>query len=176
MSGLFVLPPATSAFSEYRPSSNAHTDFLGKSSLGKRKDGDKSGPRVVKLSLPGAHDTLPGTTRPDQAGLVPQANVQDQKVDLLNAIPRLLSGQPTAKSYHHLSEICHRLVLPPYNSGEEVYDTVRAEMGTSARGLAREWTAAVMSRDGPWLARLVEGWERWERRIVSLDWRRRAQA
>lgn len=46
---LIVLPTSTDAFQEYKPSQNAHTDFLGPSTLGKRKEGEKGGARVIKL-------------------------------------------------------------------------------------------------------------------------------
>ena len=48
---LILLPNSTDAFSQYKPSQNAHTDFLGSSSLGKRKDGEKGGPKVVRLHV-----------------------------------------------------------------------------------------------------------------------------
>jgi len=44
-------PTRSNAFSAYRPSQNAHTDFLGPSTLGKRKEGAKAEVKVVKLSI-----------------------------------------------------------------------------------------------------------------------------
>ncbi len=54
MTTLILLPTASDAFSEYRPSKNAHVDILS-SPLGKRRDStvhqEKDGARIVKLSL-----------------------------------------------------------------------------------------------------------------------------
>ena len=56
MSSLILLPTLSDAFSEYRPSKNAHVDILS-SNLGKRRDStvnpDKCSARVVKLVVKG---------------------------------------------------------------------------------------------------------------------------
>jgi hypothetical protein len=54
MTSLLRLPHTTDAFSSYRPSSNAHTDFIGSDSLGK----PKAGPQTIKLSFPGRRCAL----------------------------------------------------------------------------------------------------------------------
>ena len=62
MASLLVLPSRTDAFSQYKPSKNAHVDFITHGTLGKKLDGtggssssmaDKTGPRVIKITPPG---------------------------------------------------------------------------------------------------------------------------
>lgn len=48
---LVRFPTRSDAFSAYRPSQIAHTDFLGPSTLGKRKEGAKAEVKVIKLSI-----------------------------------------------------------------------------------------------------------------------------
>ena len=178
MTSLILLPTTSDAFSEYRPSKNAHIDILP-SSLGKRRDStvrpDEDGPRVVKLNInsqsipfsPFSYVSVrlspPSTARPSEP------SVKDQLSHLLSAIAPLLSGESTTHSYHHLSSTCHRLVLPPQSEGCTMYDRVKGELERSVAGLARQWRASILSKESGWLGILVRGWKTWESRVGLLS-------
>ncbi|WRT69963.1 uncharacterized protein IL334_006954 [Kwoniella shivajii] len=155
MSSLILLPSRTDAFSAYKPSKNAHTDFISAVDLGRGgSSGSKDGVKSVTLSV---------SKRPSH----PPA--KDTLQTLLDSIPLLLSGKPTTQSYHTLSHACHNLVIQPHNLGTTIYDKVKEELEKSAAGLVREWRGSIMSRQGDWLTRLINGWNTWEKRVDLLS-------
>ncbi|WWC64862.1 uncharacterized protein I303_107476 [Kwoniella dejecticola CBS 10117] len=159
MSSLIALPSRTDAFSAYQPSKNAHTDFISAVDLGRGAGGSsKEGVKKIRLSVP-----IRATPTPTNELLQ----------SLLNAIPSLLSGKPTERSYHTLSHTCHQLVLQPHTLGPtiygRIYGRIKDELEESANGLVREWRGSIMSRQEGWLARFVNGWKVWEKRVNLLS-------
>ncbi|OCF44515.1 hypothetical protein I317_01587 [Kwoniella heveanensis CBS 569] len=155
MASLILLPSTSDAFKAYKPSKNAHADFISAVDLsrGGRGSGSKE-IKTVRLNVAAGPSTQPA---------------KDQLTTLLSAIPELLSGKPTIKSYHLLSHTCHKLVLQPHTLGPTIYERVKEELEKSASTLAREWRGSIMTREGGWLAKLVDGWKRWEERVNLLS-------
>jgi hypothetical protein len=172
MASLLTLPSVSDAFTQYRPSKNAHTDFLSPNALGKRRDStsaiDRVGPRIVKLTLKGAY-LLPSHALwlTVFTAAISEPPVEEQLADLDSAIQSILSGKSTVKAFHHISSTCHRLVLPPHDAGDQVHKNVRHALEASVSNLVRDWRGSIMSREGGWLGKLVEGWRTWEQRVVS---------
>jgi hypothetical protein len=104
-------------------------------------------------------------TRSDSARA--SESTQKELQVLLSSIAPLLAGSPTAQSFHHLSAVCHKLVLPPHSLGPTIYTRVHEELENSIAALAREWRGVIMSREAGWLGTLVGGWRAWEARVVS---------
>ncbi|WWD19893.1 hypothetical protein CI109_104362 [Kwoniella shandongensis] len=157
MTSLILLPSQSDAFSAYQPSKNAHVDILHPTTLGKKRDpsgSGKEGVKTIRLSLPAQPAPPP---------------VKDQLNTLLSAVAPLLSGQQTAHSYHHLSSICHTLVLQPHTLGPTIYTRVKEELEKSTAGLAREWRGGIMAREKGWLSTLVQGWKAFEGRVSLLS-------
>jgi cullin-4 len=172
MTSLIRLPALSDAFESYKPSKNAHTDFLSANALGKRRDStastEKPGLRVVRLSLKGEY--FRSQVNHADALLIVHKTEPSAETDLANllgSIKPLLAGEDTKQAYHTLSSTCHRLVLPPHSLGQRIYSKVKQELENSVAGLAREWRGAIMSREQRWLARLDKGWSDWEKRVVS---------
>ncbi|KAK8853464.1 hypothetical protein IAR55_004171 [Kwoniella newhampshirensis] len=156
MTSLVLLPSQSDAFSAYQPSKNAHVDILRPPILGKKRDTlgtGKEGVRTIKLSIPARSSPPP---------------VKDRLNVLLSAIAPLLSGGPTAQSYHHLSSTCHALVLQPHTLGPTIYSRVKEELEKSTASLAREWRGSIMAREKGWLGKLVHGWKLFEQRVLLL--------
>ncbi|ORX40484.1 putative ubiquitin-protein ligase [Kockovaella imperatae] len=153
MTSMLSLPSYSNAFSQYRPSTNAHVDFLIPSTKGKAAGSiDKSSVRVIKVSLP----PVSGPSSKDELAI------------LLDSIAPLLAGQPTRASYQQLSQICRRLVLCTDSKAPEIYDHIASELDRSVANLAREWRGSIMSREKDWLKRLTSGWKVWEKHVDLL--------
>ncbi|ORY31595.1 putative ubiquitin-protein ligase [Naematelia encephala] len=154
MTTLLPLPVETEAFSEYRPSKAAHSDFLISGDRRREAVGAlSSGPRVIKLSL-----------KPRVIG----ASASTDLSTVVDSIAPILSGNQTSRSFHHISAALHRLVLPPHNEGETIYTRLRQELERSVAALAREWRGAILGRETGWLDRLVQGWKTWQGRVNLL--------
>ncbi|WVR09664.1 hypothetical protein IAU60_006739 [Kwoniella sp. DSM 27419] len=153
MTSLIRFPATSDAFSAYRPSKNAHVDYISAVDLS-RGGSPKEGGKVIRLSLPSRSTGPP---------------VSDQLDTLLASIPTILAGRPTEKSYHQLSHTCHKLVLPSHALGSTIYERIKSELEKSAASLSREWRGSIMSREAGWLGRLVKGWKTWEQRVNLLS-------
>ncbi|WVF67352.1 hypothetical protein IAT40_002107 [Kwoniella sp. CBS 6097] len=155
MSSLIRFPSTSDAFTAYKPSKNAHVDFI--SAVDLSRGGGGSGRKEIK------------TVRLNVSAGPSAPPAKDQLITLLSSIPELLSGKSTSQSYHHLSHTCHKLVLQPHTLGPTIYERVKEELEKSASTLAREWRGSIMGREGGWLNRLVDGWKRWEERVNLLS-------
>jgi cullin-4 len=89
--------------------------------------------------------------------------------DVLEDITPILKGEPTKKSYHHLSAACHRLVQLPHDKGAEIHARIESELGTSVATMTRSWRGAIMAREPGFLDRFITEWRAWEKRVVSPD-------
>lgn len=165
-----VFPPGTTQdlFTNYKPSTNAHVDFLSEGSASGSGSSQKDGVKTVKLALRGELSSIDTAESRAHPAVRPLQPTSKELLDtLLPAIPLILSGKPTASSFHALSSACHRLVLPPHSLGPTIYTKVSEELEKSAQGLAREWRGSIMSREAGWLERLSQGWKDWESKVVS---------
>lgn len=167
MTSLVILPRTSDAFSQYRPSRAAHTDFIDHSTSQTRKAGQSAGPKTIRLSFQSTSILFIFPFFSSPSASPSSSTTQDKLKDLLDAIPLLLQGKSTARSFHYLSDTCHRLILSSHDHGQEIYRRVKEELDKSVSLLAREWRASIMGKEGGWLGRLVHGWESWEARAVS---------
>lgn len=173
MSVALFPPLASDAFSDYRPSKNAHADFLSSAPGGSSLSPDREGVRRVKLSIKREPGPDHGTDEKNDGILTcsdparASESTQKELQVLLSSIAPLLSGSLTAQSFHHLAATCHKLVLPPHSLGPTIYTRVHEELEKSIAALAREWRGVIMGREPGWLGRLVGGWRAWEARVVS---------
>ena len=171
MTSLITLPTDSDAFSEYRPSKNAHIDIISSTS-GRRRDSavnaQKDGPRVVKLTLKRPCSFSQTRLLLNRNSARPaELSLKERLSTLSSCIAPVLAGKPTAQSYHYLSSSCHQLVEFPNLQGPALYAKLREELERSVGQLAREWKASIMSKEVGWLERLMDGWKVWETRVVS---------
>ena len=132
-----VFPSHTSAFSHYKPSSNAHTDFLGAKS--QRKVG-----QCATLGI--------------------QGSSKDSLETLGSAITRILDGKPIEQSYQSISAMCRRLCA---GSESSVTDVIQKAFGHKVEQLLTGWNRAMMSREPNFIRHVVAGWKEWMERSVS---------
>jgi cullin-4 len=170
MASLLALPRRSDAFTQYRPSKNAHVEFLSANDASKSDTGKDV--KVIKLIPRGGHPKALVRCRRSRANIsIAQAGDKSPRDDLgplLASIGPILRGEKTVQSFHHLSAACHRLVLPPYNYGPDLYSTIESELKNSISTLVRSWRGAIMGREPAFLARFVQDWREWEKRVVSI--------
>lgn len=90
-------------------------------------------------------------------------------MDKLNAsVPLVLAGKPTQLSYHQIVASCRRVVLNPQVDVAKIYNHIVDELQKYVDRIARECRGAIMGREGNWLDRLVDVWDLYDRRVVSV--------
>lgn len=153
-------------FSDYKPSRNAYTNYLNPAS---GTSGSSKDVKVIRFTPKGLCFSYAAHT----CHLTPsvQNHQPDPDEDLksvLDDISPILIGEPTKKSYHHLSAACHRLVQLPHNKGPEIHARIESELGVSVKTLTRSWRGSILAREPGFLDRFITGWKAWEKRVVSF--------
>jgi hypothetical protein len=110
--------------------------------------------------------SIPGQSLTEPVKYV-EKPIQGDLTNLIESIGPILKGQAVKQSYHNLSAACHRLVLPPHNSGEELYSRIERDVETSLLELSKGWQRLIMAREPNFLGRFIEDWRAWEKRVVS---------
>ncbi|WOO85803.1 Cullin-4A [Vanrija pseudolonga] len=148
MASLITLPRRSDAFTDYKPSRNAHTSIL--TGTASAATGDS---KVIRLNL-----TQPRPPLKDS-----------DEVDKLNAsVPLVLAGKPTVLSYHQIGASCRRVVLNPQVDVAKIYNHIVDELQKYVDRIARECRGTIMGREGNWLDRLVDIWDLYDRRVGLL--------
>lgn len=99
----------------------------------------------------------------------PDAGVDEQLKEVKDAIPLILAGKPASVSYHRLVEDCRRLDLDSTVDVSSVYKCIDKELKKTVKSMAREGRADILSRQGSWLLRIVQLWDTYQNRVVSVS-------
>ncbi|WVN90037.1 uncharacterized protein L203_105270 [Cryptococcus depauperatus CBS 7841] len=143
MSPILIYPSTTDAFSDYRPSSNAHTDILQSESR------QHSTRRNVRLQL------KPATVNPAV-----------QLSSLLSSISAIFTGQPTPVTYHRITSLCRNIVLRRHDDEiVAILSKFKEESSSLCHKLATDLKRNALARDRDILQKVLTSWKTWETRI-----------